>query len=158
MSYVERDKPTYLTPEGLKKLQGELVRLKKKRIEIAKRIEEAKSLGDLSENADYIKAKEEQSFNEGRIRELEYTLSSLELIRPQPNAKSVQIGSTVWVKDGYNRAMSFTIVGSQEADPSKGFISNESPLGRNFLGKKVKDRVEVKTPVGRKLYTITKIT
>lgn len=146
----------YLTPQGYEELKIELEQLKQKRIEISKRIEEAKSLGDLSENADYTKSKEEQSFNEGKIRETEALLSRAEIIRKNTHTDEVRVGSTVDVVNGGN-PHSYTIVGSHEADPVEGKISNESPLGKEFLGKKVGDKVKVSTPSGSSTYTIKAI-
>ena len=132
---------TYLSPEGVENLKKELKELKTaKRQEIAKRLQEAKELGDLSENAAYFEAKESQSLNETRIAE-----------------DMVRIGSTVEVKSSDNGTEVFNIVGSAEAKPAEGKISNESPLGRAFLNKKIGDEVEVKTPGGLAKYKIIKI-
>lgn len=147
----------YLTEDGLKLIKSELDLLKVKRSEIAKRIEEAKSLGDLSENADYIKAKEEQSFNEGRIKDLEQILSNFEIIKHRAHPTCVHIGSTVGAKSDNGKELVYTIVGSNEADPTKGLISNESPLGVAFLGKRAGESVEVTTPAGKKIYKIVSI-
>src|SRR3989338_3680621 len=127
------DKTNYLTSEGRQKLKDELGYLKKtKRSEIAIRIKEAKELGDLTENAEYADAREEQSFVEGRILELEDTLKNAKVIDNKASVPNqVDIGDTVVVeKDGI--ALTYTIVGSNEADPKNGRISNESPLGEAF--------------------------
>lgn len=146
----------YLTPQGFQEQKKELEVLKQKRIDISKRIEEAKSLGDLSENADYTKSKEEQSFNEGKIRETEALLSRAEIIEKGTKTNEVQLGATIEVVTGSD-TFSYTIVGSKEADPLEGKISNESPLGKEFLGKKSGEKVSVKTPSGNKTYTIKRI-
>ncbi|MFH1145681.1 MAG: transcription elongation factor GreA [bacterium] len=147
---------TYLTSEGLKKLQDELRDLKeKKRREIGERIKEARELGDLSENAEYQQAKEEQGFMETRIAELEETLKNVMVIAHH-ESDVVAVGSTITVEaDG--KEHTYTIVGSNEVDPSKGMISNESPLGQAFLGHKARDQVKVVIPKGPTVFTIKKI-
>lgn len=148
---------TYLSPEGIETLKKELLELKtKKRQEIAKRLQEAKDLGDLSENAEYFEAKEAQSLNENRIGELEELLKNAVIIKTPSAENIVSIGSTVEVKSG-NNIETFKIVGSAEAKPQEGKISNESPLGRSFLNKKAGDEFEVKTPGGIVTYKIIKI-
>lgn len=149
---------TYLSPEGLETLKKELQELKtKKRQEIAKRLQEAKDLGDLSENAEYFEAKEAQSLNENRIAELEELLKNAVVIKTPSTEDVVRIGSTVETKLNDNNIEIFSIVGSAEAKPQEGKISNESPLGRAFLGKKAGDEVEIKTPGGIVKYKIIKI-
>ena len=140
---------TFITQEWLDKLKEELNYLKNtKRKEIAKRIQDAKELGDLSENAEYADAKNEQAFMEGRIQEIESIIRSAKIIQKDTNNISIQIGSQILVKDE-SQEKEFTIVGSKEADPVNGLISNESPLGRAFIGRKVGDKVEVDAPKGR---------
>jgi transcription elongation factor GreA len=124
---------------------------------IAERIESAKSLGDLSENAEYQEAKDAQSQNEARIAELEDILRDAVLISSKHRTDVVDIGSTVEVEDGPSRRVSYTIVGSEEADPAQGKISNESPLGSAFLGKKIGDQVEVRIPAGARSFKIRAI-
>lgn len=154
---MTEDKKNYVTAEGLKKLQQELHELKTvKRKEIAQRIADAKELGDLSENAEYHDAKDEQGKNESRVIELEQVLKNTEVIKHRKNTKKVQLGSQVTVQPKGGSEMSFTIVGSAEADPSKQLISNESPLGQAFLGKDVGEEVEVDTPAGATTYAILK--
>ena len=145
----------FITKQGLEKLKKELERLKTiKRREIAQSLQKAKELGDLSENAEYSEAKESQSFNEGRISELEEIIKGAATIKTSANQGDiVQIGSTVQVKNG-NIDREYTIVGSEEADPANGRISNKSPLGVAFLGKKTGDEVEIETPGGRIRYKI----
>jgi transcription elongation factor GreA len=148
---------TYLSQEGIETLKKELQKLKtKKRQEIAKRLQEAKDLGDLSENAEYFEAKEAQSFNESRIIELEKLLKNAVVIKTPSEEDIVRLGSTVEVKSK-NGAEIFNIVGSTEAKPQEGKISNESPLGRAFLGREIGDEIEVKTPGGITKYKIIKI-
>ncbi|PJE59682.1 MAG: transcription elongation factor GreA [Candidatus Portnoybacteria bacterium CG10_big_fil_rev_8_21_14_0_10_44_7] len=147
----------YISKEGLQKLKIELGQLKQKRYEIAKKIEEAKALGDLAENNEYHEARETQAFNEGRIRELEEKIRDAQVISGQGRKSSaVFIGSKIVVQNG-GQQKEFLLVGSQEADPLTGKISNESPIGQAFLGKKAGDRVEVQTPGGRTVYKIISV-
>jgi transcription elongation factor GreA len=146
-----------LTKEGFDKLNSKLQKYLKKRAIIAKKIEEAKALGDLSENADYAKSKEEQAFNEGRIREAENILSNAEIIKTANNNGAVGMNSIVRIKDERAKEYEYRIVGSGEADPLLGKISYESPLGHRFLGKKINEIVEIETPGGKKTYKIVKI-
>ena len=150
----------YVTKDGLERLKEELVTLKTiKRKEIAFRIQEAKELGDLSENAEYAEAKNEQGFIEGRIIEIENILKNAEIILESgviDTNSVVQIGSTITIKDS-DKERVLTIVGSSEASPAKGLISNESPLGQAFLGKKVGDKVEVSVPKGVMIYKVLNI-
>ncbi|MFH1235834.1 MAG: transcription elongation factor GreA [Parcubacteria group bacterium] len=153
------DKKTYLTSEGFKKVTRELDELKNvKRKLIAERIQDAKELGDLSENAEYAEAKNEQSFTEGRIAELETIVKNAEIIDSSKlTAASVEVGNTVKLKAEENTSHEFSIVGSNEADPNAGRISNESPLGQAMLGKRVGEEVVIFTPGGRISYTIESI-
>ncbi|OGD34626.1 transcription elongation factor GreA [Candidatus Azambacteria bacterium RIFCSPLOWO2_01_FULL_46_25] len=147
----------YLSEEGYEKLKQELEDLKTaKRREISLRIEEAKKLGDLSENSEYMEAKEAHEFNERKIAELEELFRNAVLISKHRKKGVVQIGSTMSIKTG-GKTMAFTIVGSEESDPSAGKISNLSPLGMAFLDKKVGDMVEVKTPGGMAKYEVLEI-
>lgn len=152
------DRVSYLTKDGLAKLQEELTMLVHvRRREIAARIQEAKELGDLSENAEYAEAKNEQAFNEGRIEELESTLKHAVVIDEQANSTGfVQVGSVVEASAN-GQTMKLSIVGSNEADPLTGRISNESPLGQALLGQAVGTAVKVLTPKGEILYTIKSI-
>ncbi|MEK7631337.1 MAG: transcription elongation factor GreA [Patescibacteria group bacterium] len=146
----------FVTAEGLEKLHAELHQLKTaKRKELAGRIQDAKELGDLSENAEYQEAKNEQSFVEGRIAEIESMLKNIEVIN-HTNSGIVQVGSTIDVEFN-GKKQSFTIVGSNETDPSAGRISNASPLGQAFLGHKAGDTANVKTPMGTITATILSI-
>ena len=148
----------YFTPEGLAKIKKELDVLKKvRRKEIVERIEEAIKLGDLSENAEYHEAKDEQGLNEARIRELEEVIKNAVIISGEKGKKRcIEVGCTLRVKyDGQERE--FTIVGPSEANPSEGFISNESPAGEAFLGKKIGDKVNIEVPAGVIEYKILDI-
>lgn len=156
----------YISEEGLEKLKKELEERKTtKRKEIAKQLEEAKALGDLSENTEYSTAKEAQAFNETRIQELEEIIKDSTLIDSKNiNKNQVQVGTTIKVCP-YSSAgnlltsqeKEFMIVGPQEADPLEGKISNDSPLGQAFLGCKLNDIVKVKTPKGETKYKIIEI-
>lgn len=151
------NKTLFVTAEGLKKIQVELDELKTtKRKEIAERIHDAKELGDLSENAEYIEAKEEQGFVESRILELEQMLKNVEMISHTKNTDVVQIGSTISV-NGDAGKIEYTIVGSSEADPAQYRISNESPIGQAFLNRNVGDKVTVRTPNGDSHFEILSI-
>lgn len=145
----------YISKEGLEELKQELQILKQKRREIAERIEESKAMGDLSENTEYQDAREAQAFNEGRIQEIEQMLKEA-IVISKTKKDVVQIGSMVKTKSE-SGSREFTIVGSEEADPEAGKVSNESPLGNAFLGRKVGDLVEVETPRGRVKYKILSI-
>ena len=148
---------TYLSQEGIETVKKELQELKtKKRQEIAKRLQEAKDLGDLSENAEYFEAKEAQSFNESRIIELEELLKNVVVTKTSSQEDIIRVGSTIEVKSN-NGVELFNIVGSAEAKPQEGKISNESPLGRAFLDRKIGDEIEVKSPSGITKYKIIKI-
>jgi transcription elongation factor GreA len=148
----------YFTPEGLEKLKKELDVLKTiRRKEISERIEEALKLGDLSENAEYQEAKDEQGLNEARIRELEEVIKNAVIISGEKGKKKcIEVGCTIRVKYD-SQEKEFTIVGPSEADPLKGFISNESPAGEAFLGKKIGDKVEIEVPAGTIEYKILDI-
>ena len=145
------------TEEGLKKLHTELEERKgKMRQSIADAIKEAKEQGDLSENAEYSEAKRQQNENETRIAELEGMLKDSVVAEKQKSSSLVGIGSRVTVKMN-GKELHFEIVGSNEVDPAQGRISNESPLGREFIGKEKGDKVEVSTPAGVVKYEIVSI-
>ena len=150
-------KQVLLTEEGLKKLHDELRVLKEeRRKEVIERIQEAVAHGDLSENADYAQAREEQSFIEGRIQEIEDIIKNAEIITTSGHGNTVSIGSTVHVKIGGNEKK-YTIVGSNEANPKEGKISNESLVGRALLGKKIGEKFKVTTPAGEMEYEIVSL-
>jgi transcription elongation factor GreA len=146
-----------LTPEGLEKLNEELKHLiNDKRKEVIERIREAAAHGDLSENADYAQAREEQSFIEGRIQEIEEIIKNAEIISTTSHGSSVTIGSTVIVNVNGNEKK-YTIVGSNEANPKEGKISNESLVGKALLGRKAHEKFQVTTPAGEMAYEIVSI-
>ncbi len=149
----------YLTEEGRKELEKELDHLLKVSIpEIAQRIKEAKELGDLSENAEYSSAKEDQGFIAGRILEIQSTLANAQIATATKKSKIVQVGATIVVKNSAsNSTHEYSIVGTAEANPSLGKISNESPLGRAFLGREKGDEVIVQAPSGKMQYSIVEI-
>ncbi len=150
-------KTTYISKDGLEKLRAELDEMVSvRRPEIAQRIHDAKEHGDLSENAEYEDAKNEQAFVEGRIQTLESMIKSASLIDEHTSTDHVQIGSTVKV-DGDDGVETFSIVGSAEAKPADGRISNESPVGRALLGRKKGDKVVVSVPAGDFSYKILEI-
>jgi transcription elongation factor GreA len=152
------DKPTYLTPEGKRKLQEELDHLRiVRRPEVAQRIHDAKEGGDISENAGYDEAKNEQAFIEGRIMTLEALLSRVEIINETKRAEHVAIGSRVTVMEKGCSPEAFLIVGAAESDPMNGRISNESPLGRSLMGHKPGQWVVVHTPDGPVQYEVLDI-
>ena len=149
-------KPVYLTAEGLEQLKAELVHLiTSERPRVAARIHDAKQDGDISENAEYEDAKQEQSFLEGRIATLEAQLKNAEIIAGN-NGDKVGIGSKVVIK-GDEGEETFTIVGSAEASPREGRISNESPVGQALMNRKKGDKVTVQTPGGASAYTVIAI-
>ena len=147
-----------LTQEGLQKLNDELKELiAKKRVDVIERIREAASHGDLSENADYAQAREEQSFIEGRVQEIEDIIKNTEIISTNGgHHHTVSIGSTSIVKaNGQERK--YTIVGSNEANPKEGKISNESLVGSSLLGRKVHEKFKITAPAGEMDYEIVSI-
>jgi len=149
---------TYLTPEGATKLKAELEELTgPKRNELATRLRAAIQNGDLSENADYIKAKEDQGFLEGRIQELEYILSNAIIIEENGNGDTVGIGSLVTIQEKDFPEETYQLVGAKEADPAKGKISHESPIGKALMERKVGNVIEAETPGGVIKFKILKI-
>jgi transcription elongation factor GreA len=151
------NKPEYLTREGLDRMRAELEELVNvRRAEVATRIHDAKEHGDLAENAEYEDAKNEQAFVEGRIQSLETLIRNAILIDETHSTDHVQIGSTVVVETASGRE-TYTIVGSAEASPRDGRISNESPVGRALLGRRRGEKVVVHVPAGDIAYTIVNI-
>ena len=150
--------PTYLTAEGKAKLEAELVELKgPRREELSKRLRSAIQMGDLSENADYHKAKEDQGFLEGRIQEIEYLLRNAVIIEKNTSKGIVTVGSSVTIQEGSFPSETYHVVGAKEADPRNGKISNESPIGRALIDHKVGEVVEAETPAGKIKLKILKI-
>lgn len=146
-----------LTKQGITQLEGELNVLIAKRANIADAIKTARELGDLAENAEYQSARAEQDRNEGRIGEIEHILQSVEIIKaPKGEGGKVVLGSTVTLK-GSSATKQFQVVGTVEADPLNGKISDESPIGQALLGKKVGEAVEIKTPAETATYSIAAI-
>src|SRR5665213_2458681 len=146
-----------LTQDGLTKLNEELKHLiNDKRKEVIERIREAAAHGDLSENADYAQAREEQSFVEGRLQEIEDVIKNAEIITTGTHGSSVTIGTTVHIKTGTTEKK-YTIVGSNEANPKEGKISNESLVGKALLGRKAHEKFTVTTPAGEMEYEIVSI-
>ena len=143
-------KPTFVTPEGLQKLKEELEYLKVvKRKEVAEALKQAKAFGDLSENSEYDEAKNEQAEVERHIAELEDTLNNVEIIKSTGRKTKVNVGSSVKVFDlEFDEEIVYTIVGSTEADPFENKISDESPIGKALLGKKVGEEAVAETPGG----------
>ena len=156
---MAENKEVILSKEYLEKLEDELEYLKtKRRPEIAEKIKIARSFGDLSENADYDEAKNEQGEIESRIAKVEDMIRNAKTIEVDLNSDEVGVGNTVTVHDEeFDETLDYKIVGTAESDPIKGFISNESPVGAALLGKKVDDRVEVSTPNGKMYFTIKDI-
>jgi len=144
-----------LTTAGKKELEKELVELKSRRGEVAAKISAARDFGDLSENAEYDVAREEQGLVETRISEIENILMNTEIIKAASGSK-IGLGSQVELKTG-KKVISYTIVGPVEADPLAGRVSNESPIGKALFGKKVGDSVEFTTPKGVTVYSIESI-
>ena len=151
----------YLTKEKLEELKNELNELKTvKRIEVGEKLKRAKELGDLSVNSEYFEAREDQGRVESRIFELEGMLKDVELIKKSHSGASaggiVKVGSTIEVSRS-GKKMKFFIIGSNETNPDEGYISNESPLGKAFLGKKAGDTVLIQVPSGKVEYKILSI-
>ena len=147
----------YLTPEGAAKLEAELKELTgPRREELSQRLRSAIQMGDLSENADYHKAKEDQGFLEGRIQEIEAVLRTAVIVE-KTHSDVVTVGSTVTVQEDNFSPETYYLVGAKEADPRNSKISNESPIGKALMDHKVGDVVEAETPGGKLKFTILKI-
>jgi transcription elongation factor GreA len=149
----------YLTAEGAEKIKAELEQLKgPARIELAKRLRHAISQGDLSENADYHKAKEDQAFLEGRILELEYVMKNAIIVeKSSTKYEVVDVGARVTIQEEDYPPDTYDIVGAKEADPRAGKISNESPIGRALMGRRQGDVVDASTPSGSIRLIILKV-
>jgi transcription elongation factor GreA len=150
-------KQFYLTKEGIAELKAELEGLVKLRGPIAERIKTAREFGDLSENAEYSSARQEQERTEGRIAEVEHILQNVEVIKKPKGDSKVQLGATVQLKTATGKKKEFQVVGTVEADPLNGKVSDESPIGKAMLNKKVGDTVEIVTPAETVSYKITDI-
>lgn len=150
--------PLYLTPEGKEKIERELeILINEKRPDLARRLRSAIQKGDLSENAEYIAAKEEQGFLEGKIQELQAVLSQAVLVEDSGEAGVISIGKRVVVEENGRSPEAYTLVGAKEADPRNGKISNESPIGRALMGKRVGEIAIAKTPGGEIEFKIIEI-
>ena len=150
-------KQIYVSKEGFEKLQNELEHLKTvKRVEVAEAIKKARAYGDLSENSEYDEAKNDQAMVEARIADIESMLKNVKIIdQDELTTELIHIGSKVQVKDvEFDEVCTYQIVGSSEADPSNGRISDESPVGKGLLGHKVGETVEIETPAGVMQYEI----
>jgi transcription elongation factor GreA len=152
-------KDVILTPEGMVNLKAELEELTtRRRREVAQRIKEAREFGDISENAEYDDAKNEQAMLEARIASLEDKLRSATVIDASDlGTDMVGVGSVVHVKDESGKSVKYTIVGSAEASPTEMKLSNESPIGKALLGRKRGEQVTISTPKGQRKLKITKI-
>jgi transcription elongation factor GreA len=146
-----------LTQEGANELKTEVADLISQRGAIAERIKTAREFGDLSENAEYSSARQEQERVEGRIGEIENILQNLSIIKKPKGDAKVQLGSKVKLKSDQGKTKEFQVVGTVEADPLNGKISDESPIGKALLGKKVGEDVEIKTPIETATYKVTDI-
>jgi transcription elongation factor GreA len=143
------EQPIYVTRDGLRKLEDELEYLRTvKRAQVAQRLHDAMGEGDIDENAEYDDAKNEQSFVEGRILTLETMIKNAVLIQEGKHRDQVVLGSTVTIVEEGGEPETYHLVGSAEADPRQGRISNQSPLGRALLGKRAGDAVTVSAPAG----------
>ncbi|HLF78265.1 MAG TPA: transcription elongation factor GreA [Dehalococcoidia bacterium] len=154
------EKATPMTKDGIERLEKELEHLRAvRRPEVADRIHQAKELASAQNNAEYEEAKNEQAFVEGRIMTLEHLLQNVTVIDEEAahKASRVQLGSKVSVNSSEGKSTEYTIVGAAEARPTEGMISNESPVGRALLGKRVGDEVQVSVPRGVVRFTITSI-
>ncbi len=151
------DKKIYITKNGLSELKKEYEELTSvKRPDVLSRVSQARSLGDLSENAEYVAAREDLSFIDGRIDELEELLKQAIIISESHNNHMIKLGSRVTLH-AQGKKLLYTVVGEWEADPTEKKISHKSPLGVALMGKRVGEKVEVEAPAGKILYTIKSI-
>ena len=149
------DRPVYVTPKGKADLEQELEHLKnEERPKIIERLQEVKSGGDWMENTEQMMFEDELAFVDRRIAELEDMLADAEIIKPDQDNSIVNIGDTVVIQDEYGEIETYTIVGVAEADPTEGFISNESPMGRALLKQPVGREVVVEAPAGEMKFRI----
>ncbi len=153
----DEQKVYYLTTDSLDALKKELEQLKNKTIlEIAARIDSARQQGDLSENAEYHQAREDMSWAQGRLNEIEHILENAKVITKDEKTGEIAVGSTVKIKVN-GKEKEYTIVGPQEANPLKGLISNESPIGEALIGHEKGEKVEITTPAGKQKYEILEV-
>ncbi|MBI4089649.1 MAG: transcription elongation factor GreA [Candidatus Levybacteria bacterium] len=155
---MDNNKKIYLTKEGLTELKKEYDELtNKKRPTVLARVSQARNMGDLSENAEYVAAREELTFIDGRIDELEIILKQAVIIRDvKASNHAIKLGSTVTLNSNGKKEV-FTVVGEWEADPTNKKISHESPLGKVLIGKRVGEKVQVEAPVGKITYSVVSI-
>jgi transcription elongation factor GreA len=146
-----------LTKDGIAELQAELQSLLRERGSVAERIKTAREFGDLSENAEYSAARAEQDKNEARIAEIERILQNAELIDKSKANGAVVLGATVKLRSSNGKTKEFQVVGTVEADPLNGKISDESPIGKELLGKKIGDEITIKMPAETTVYKIVEI-
>lgn len=146
-----------LTEQGIAELEAELKRCIEERSNIAERIKTAREFGDLSENAEYQTARLEQEKNDSRILEVEHILANVEVIKAPNGDSKVQLGSRVTLKDKSGTTKEFQVVGTVEANPLEGKISDESPIGKALLGKALGDDVDIKTPASTNTYVVAHI-
>lgn len=146
-----------LTKDGIAELESELKALIAERSAVAERIKTAREFGDLAENAEYQSARQEQEKNEARISEIEHILQNADLIKSVGSSDIVGLGCTVKLKSPNGKTKEFQVVGTVEADPLNGKISDESPIGKALLDKKVGDDIEIKTPAETTVYKIVSI-
>jgi transcription elongation factor GreA len=142
-----------MTTDGIAELEAELKSLVDKRSDIAERIKTAREFGDLAENAEYSAARQDQEKSESRIAEIEYILKNVEEINTPKKKDVVELGNAVEL-ESRNGKKKFTVVGSVEANPLEGKVSNESPIGKSLMGKKVGDEIEIVTPAKTTTYKI----
>ncbi len=150
-------KQFHLTKEGIVELEAELKTLQAERGPIAERIKTAREFGDLAENAEYTAARAEQEQTEARIAEIEHILQNVKVINKPKGDSKVQLGSSVTLKSADGKTKEFQVVGTVEADPMNGKISDESPIGKALLGKKEGEAVEIKTPIETTSYKVVAI-
>jgi transcription elongation factor GreA len=150
-------KQFHLTQSGIEELKSELTALISRRSAIAEALKDAREQGDLSENAEYHAAKDDHERTESRISEIETILSNAEVIKKPRGDSKVQLGSSVKLKSTGGNSKQFQVVGTVEADPLSGKISDESPIGQALLGKKVGEAVEIKTPIDTTIFKVVEI-
>lgn len=147
----------HLTKQGIDELQAELAELNAQRSDIADRIKTAREFGDLGENMEYTAAMQDKERNENRIAEIEHILKNVQVIAAPKGDSKVVLGSTVKLKSEHDKTKEFQVVGTVEADPLNGKISDESPIGKALIGKNVGEEVEIKTPAETATYKIVEI-
>jgi transcription elongation factor GreA len=150
-------KQFHLTQQGVNELKKEIDELVALRSEIANRIKTAREFGDLSENMEYSAARQDQERNEARIAEIDHILSNVQIITAPKNDSKVMLGSKVKLKSAAGKTKEFQVVGTVEADPLNGKISDESPIGQALMGKKEGEKIEIKTPAETTTYSIIDI-